>query len=44
MIISCQIDDLGHVPTVAPKPVWTSENAREMLRFDLDDKNETIRN
>ena len=28
----------------APKPVRTSEDAREMLRFDLDNENETIRN
>ena len=30
--------------TVTPKPVKTSEKAREMLRFDLDNENETIRN
>jgi bacterioferritin len=29
---------------VTPKAVRTSENAREMLRFDLDNENETIRN
>jgi bacterioferritin len=27
-----------------PKTVRTSENAREILRFDLDDENETNRN
>jgi hypothetical protein len=32
------------MPTVTPKPVRTSEDAREMLRFDLDNENETIRN
>lgn len=26
------------------KPVRTSENAREMLRFDLENENETVRN
>src|ERR1700741_5024927 len=35
LIISRQIDYLGAMPTVTPKPVRTSENAREMLRFDL---------
>ncbi len=44
LIISRQIDYLGKMPTVTPKPVKTSENAREMLRFDLDNENETIRN
>jgi bacterioferritin len=44
LILSRQIDYLGKMPTVTPKPVRTSENAREMLRFDLDNENETIRN
>jgi bacterioferritin len=44
LIISQQIDYLGKMPAVVPKPVRTSENAREMLRFDLDNENETIRN
>ena len=44
LIISRQIDYLGKMPTVTPKPVKTSESAREMLRFDLDNENETIRN
>lgn len=44
LIISQQIDYLGKMPTVHPKPVRTSENAREMLRFDLENENETIRN
>ena len=44
LIISRQIDYLGKMPTVTPKPVRTSEEAREMLRFDLDNENETIRN
>ena len=43
LIISRQIDYLGEMPTVTPKPVKTSEDAREMLRFDLDNENETIR-
>jgi len=44
LILSRQIDYLGKMPTVTPKPVKTSEDAREMLRFDLDNENETIRN
>jgi bacterioferritin len=44
LIISQQIDYLGKMPTVTPKPVRTSEKAKEMLRFDLDNENETIRN
>jgi bacterioferritin len=39
-----QIDYLGGMPSVVPKPVKTSEKAEEMLRFDLDNENETIRN
>jgi bacterioferritin len=44
LILSRQIDYLGKMPTVTPKSVKTSEDAREMLRFDLDNENETIRN
>jgi bacterioferritin len=44
LIISRQIDYLGEMPTVTAKPVRTSEKARDMLRFDLDNENETIRN
>jgi bacterioferritin len=29
---------------VTPKPVKTSEDARQMLQFDLDNENETVRN
>ena len=43
LIISRQIDYLGKMPTVTPKPVRTSEKPREMLRFDLDNENETVR-
>jgi bacterioferritin len=32
------------MPTVTAKPVKTSEKAKDMLRFDLDNENETIRN
>ena len=44
LIISRQIDYLGKMPTVTPKQVRVSENADEMLRFDLENENETIRN
>jgi bacterioferritin len=44
LIISRQIDYLGAMPTAAPKPVKLSACPREMLRFDLDNENETIRN
>jgi bacterioferritin len=44
IILSNQIDYLGGMPTTVPKPVKTSEKAVDMLRFDLDNENETIRN
>jgi bacterioferritin len=44
LIISKQIDYLGGMPTVTPKAVKTSEQAEQMLQFDLDNENETIRN
>jgi bacterioferritin len=44
LIISRQIDYLGKMPTVTAKPVRTSEDPKEMLRFDLDNENDTIRN
>jgi bacterioferritin len=44
LTISRQIDYLGQMPAVTPKPVRTSKDAKEMLRFDLDNENETVRN
>ena len=44
IILANQIDYMGGMPVVVPKPVKTSEKAEEMLRFDLDNENETIRN
>jgi len=44
LTLSRQIDYLGKMPSVTPKPVRTSKDAKEMLRFDLDNENETIRN
>ena len=43
LIIADQIDYMNGMPTVVPKPVKTSEKAEDMLRFDLDNENETIR-
>ena len=44
LTISRQIDYLGEMPTTTPKPVKLSDKPREMLRFDLDNENDTIRN
>ena len=44
LIISRQIDYLGKMPAVTPKPARTSKDSKEMLRFDLENENETIRN
>jgi bacterioferritin (cytochrome b1) len=39
LTISRQIDYLGKMPSVTPKPVKTSDKARDMLKFDLDNEN-----
>ena len=44
LTISRQIDYLGAMPTVVPKPVKVSDKAEEMLRFDLQNEADTIRN
>ena len=44
LTLSRQIDYLGKMPVVTPKPVRTSKNPKEMLRYDLDNENETVRN
>jgi bacterioferritin len=41
--ISKHIDYLGGMPTVTPMPVKTSEDAKTMLRADLENENNTIR-
>jgi bacterioferritin len=41
--VANHIDYLGGMPSVKPKPVKTSEKAEEMLRFDLENERETIR-
>jgi bacterioferritin len=43
LTIAGQIDYLGGMPVVAPKAVKTSAKPEEMLRFDLDNETETIR-
>jgi bacterioferritin len=41
--VANHIDYLGGMPCVTPKPVKTSEKAEDMLRFDLENEKETIR-
>jgi bacterioferritin len=43
LIIAGQIDYLGGMPHTEAKPVKTSPKAEDMLRFDLENENETIR-
>jgi bacterioferritin len=43
LTIAKQIDYLGGTPTVAPKPVKLSDQAEALLRFDLENETETIR-
>jgi bacterioferritin len=44
LIIAKQIDYLGGEPAVAPVPVKTATDAQEILRIDLANENETVRN
>jgi bacterioferritin len=44
LIIADQIDYLGGTPTATPKPVKLSKKPEEMIRFDLDNETETIKN
>ena len=44
LIIAKQIDYLGGEPTVTPIPVQQSDDPKTMLRADLENENETIRN
>jgi bacterioferritin len=44
LAIARQIDYLGKMPAVTPKPVKVSKEAKDMLKFDLENENETIRN
>ena len=44
LTIAKQIDYLGEMPTAKALPVKISEDAVEMLRADLDNENDTVRN
>jgi bacterioferritin len=41
--IAKQIDYLGGTPVVVPKPVKLSDDPKALLRFDLENETETIR-
>ena len=43
LTVSKHIDYLGGMPTATPLPVKTSEDAKTMLRADLENENATIR-
>jgi bacterioferritin len=43
LTISKQIDYLGGTPTNVPKPVRMSDDPKALLRFDLDNEAETIK-
>jgi bacterioferritin len=42
LLIAKQIDYLGGMPVTTPKPVKSSENPEEMLKFDLENERDTI--
>ena len=42
--VANHVDYLGGMPSVTPKPVKTSEKAEDMLKFDLENEKEPIRN
>jgi bacterioferritin len=42
--VAKQIDYLNGTPTNQPKPVKMSKKAKEMLQFDLENEQETIKN
>ena len=44
LVVSKQIDYLGGTPTVQPKPVKVSDRPEDLLRFDLQNEIDTIRN
>jgi len=44
LTIAKQIDYLGGTPSVTPKPVKLSDDPKALLRFDLENEAETIRN
>jgi bacterioferritin len=44
LTVAKHIDYLGGTITATPKPVKTSDKATAMLRFDLDNENDTVKN
>src|ERR1039457_3517479 len=44
LLICKQIDYLGASPATVPNLVKTSDDAKDMLHFDLNNENETVRN
>lgn len=44
LIVAKQIDYLGGTPTVVPKEVRPPKDNKDMLRADLNNENETVRN
>jgi bacterioferritin len=44
LTIANLVDYLGGMPSVTPQPVKTSVKAEAMLKFDLENEKETIRN
>src|SRR6202051_119091 len=44
LTIAKQVDYLGGTPTVQPEPVKSTEDNKEMLRADLNNENQTIKN
>src|SRR5438067_10777231 len=44
MKVAKHVDYLGGMPTATPLPVKLSDDARVMLRADLENENETVRN
>jgi bacterioferritin len=44
LTVAKHIDYLGGMPTATPKPVKVVEKNEAMLRADLDNENETVRN
>lgn len=42
--IANQIDYLGGTPTVQPEPVKSTDDNKEMLRADLNNENQTVKN
>jgi bacterioferritin len=44
LIIAKQVDYLGGMPVAQPKPVRVTDDNKEMLRADLKNESETIRN